>query len=57
MLTIEIHTTSAAFEDPGLECARILRVISMKLMTLQVAEGPAIDCNGDTVGFYTLTER
>lgn len=55
MLKLKIATDNAAFEDdPGDECAKILRAVASKLEDGHRG-GVIFDTNGNRVGTWTLT--
>lgn len=56
MFTLTIKTDNTAFEDPGDECAKILRAVVGKLEDGH-RNGVLFDTNGNRVGKWALTGR
>lgn len=67
MFTLKIKTDNAAFRDDtddegadtgaaACEVARILREVAGRLEN-DATSGSCLDCNGNTVGSFTLTRR
>ena len=61
MMTLKISTGNAAFDNPGQECARILRELADRigqgLEGPTEDSGPLMDINGNKVVPFKLTTK